>query len=250
MTRNERVPLTVWLFAAIVTAIIAGVAPARAACPDPNSHPVPEDATTVGNKTIIPCDCNGGFVPYGGRCIVRRNVDSMCDSQGGLVYYNNKCRTEREAEDLLMNKIRNAAEGANRTLQAWTCEQVGALGSVLQSHVKKASGALFMAYATKSPNPIVSEGVNAALDTIELDVQSWKCATSANAPAACKNFRVFMRTLKDARRELAYIRNLPRASIGPAEPPTPLPPRDASMWADPSDPNLDAFCQDPLHVRP
>jgi hypothetical protein len=251
LTRNERIPLLVWLCIAITIATITGIAPARADCPDPNSHPVLGDAKIVGNKTVIPCDCNEGLVLYGGRCVARRNADSICASQGGFVYYNNRCRARREAEDFLMNKIRNAAEGANRMLQAWVCEQVAALGSMLQSHVKTASGALFLMFATKSPDGILAEGVTLSIDTIELDVQTLKCATTKNVRSACDNFRVFMKTLKNARRELAYIHNLPRTSIGPAGPVIgPAPIRDASIWADVSDRNLDAFCQHPYRIQP
>ena len=251
VTRDERISLTVWLLAAIAIAAIGGVAPARADCPDRNSHAVPQDARTVGDKTIIPCDCNDGFVLYGARCVGRRNVDNMCANQGGLVYYNNKCRAQREAEDLLMNKMRNAAEGANRALQAWVCEQVNALGSMVQSHVKAASGALFMTYTTKNPEYVLAEGVSVAIDTIELDVQSARCATNENARVACENFKGFMKTLKDTRRQLAYIRKLPRTSIGPAGPTIgPRPTRDASIWADVADANLDAFCQHPFRIKP
>jgi hypothetical protein len=189
---------------------------------------VPFRATTEGNVTIVRCHC----------------------SQSGFVYYNNKCRAEHEAEGLLMNKIRNAAEGANRTMQTWACEQSGALGSMFQSHVKSASGALFLAAVTENPGPILAESFRVAIDDIELDVQAVTCTTNEDVRAACQNFKVFLKTVMDARRELASIRK-PEASIGPAEPTIgPLPPRDASMWADPSDPNLDAFCQPLLRVRP
>lgn len=248
MRRDHHIPLASWLFIAILT---VGVAPARAdGCPDLNSHPVPGDATTVGSNTRIPCDCNDGFVPYGGRCTARADVDTTCGSRGGLVYYNGRCRAPREAEDLLMNKIRNAAEGANRTLQTWVCEQAGALGTVIQSHVKTASGAFFLMYASKSPDAVIAEGVSAAIDVIELDAKSLSCATNENARIACRNFKVFLKTVRDGRRDLAYIRRLPHP-IGPAEP-TIGPPvtRDASIWADASDPNLDAFCHHPFHVQP
>jgi hypothetical protein len=190
---------------------------------------VPYRETTQGNGIIVHCRC----------------------SQSGLVYYNNKCRAEHEAEGLLMNKIRNAAEGANRTMQTLACEQYGALGSMLQSHVKSASGALFRAYVAKSPGPVVSESFGVAIDAIELDVKALTCTTNEDARAACQNFKVFLKTLKDARRELASIHKLRQTSIGPAGPEIgPLPPRDVSMWADPSDPNLDAFCRPLLRVRP
>jgi hypothetical protein len=189
---------------------------------------VPYRETTEGNGIIVHCRC----------------------SQSGLVYYNNKCRAEHEAEGLLMNKIRNAAEGANRAMQTWACERPIAERNMLQSHVKTASAALFLAAVTENPAPILTEGFHLAIDRIELDVQAVTCTTNEDVRVACQNFKVFLKTVKDARRELASIRK-PEASIGPAEPTIgPLPPRDVSMWADPSDPNLDAFCQPLLRVRP
>lgn len=210
----------------IAGSIVIGAGHAVAGCP---AGTVSYRETTKGNATTVHCHC----------------------IQPGFVYYNNKCRDEREAEDLLMDKIRNAAEGANRTMQSWSCEQISALpsalGSMLESHVKSASAALFLMRVTKSSDWMLYEGVTVALDAIELDVKEYTCTINENSRVACQNLRVFMKTLKDARHELASIHKSPQASIGPAEP---TPPRDASMWADPSDPNLDAYCHSVHRVRP
>lgn len=89
--RNGRIPLPCWVL--IATSIVAA-APARADCPDPNSHPVPQDAKTVGGKTRIPCDCNAGFVPYGGRCVSRAAQKDMVQKDRWRKIFDRTCLDE------------------------------------------------------------------------------------------------------------------------------------------------------------
>lgn len=221
---------------AITLAMMGG---AHAECPA-NTHPVYKDA----HDNVVPCDCNPGYVPLNQACILLLDAEHICSLDQGKVYYNRRCRPPRDAEALLRNKIRTAAEGARSSLQTMWCEHQAALNEIRRSHVYPAAAALVFLIAGM-PEGMQADAIYYKLETIGLEFNSSRCSVNDNFKAACANFANFLRIIKEARADLARIQGRPvQPTIGPAgstigPPPKAEPP---SLWPDPQEQALYDKC--------
>jgi hypothetical protein len=200
---------------AFLALTLTAMGAAQAACPA-NTHPVYTDARKVGDDTVVPCDCNAGYVPLNQSCILPREADHVCSLDQGKVYYNRRCRAAQDAEAMLRNKIRTAAEGARSSLQTIWCEHQAALNEIRRSHVYPAAAALIL-LITGRPEGMEAEAVYYQLETMGLQLNTARCTTNDNVKAACANFANFVKILGEARADTARIQGRPvPPSIGPA----------------------------------
>ena len=142
-------------------------------CPE-NSTPQPEEKRQVGDKVIIPCRCNSGFVPDGNWCHPKTEIDR------------------------LMVRAEAALAGAKHSAEALEVEANFARLDYLRSR----AGALAMvigAAMQKRPDAVWRAVLGLSVDVSMFLDDERNCRGSEAIRTNCENLRNFNRILEETR---------------------------------------------------
>lgn len=148
-------------------------------CPA-NSEPYKEERS--GETTIVRCRCVAGYVTY-----------------------HQACRAKPEVEALLMERARQASEGAKHTAESIKYE-AAALGlAKLHDHALLIITSTGAAIVARSPNLALSTLAAAIIDidTILIDVAS--CSANDAVRTGCDNLRNFRKILAETEADLKRV---------------------------------------------